>query len=476
MRKIIALILLLNCITFSKTFNETKQIDEKIVYLTFNTEFEKAEKLINQELKEDPKSLKYYFHKINTRLMRSVFIPDSLMIKNRRSYRDSLYGIWTKEVEEYLDKYEDTFEPTLENRFYIGGLYGFLGRMYGERSEWYSAFTNGKTAKNMYEDIIEEQPEFYDAYTALGMLYYYSDRLGGVMGLVTSILGLSGDREKGLEYLHLAYDKGKILNDQASILLMEIYNRLESNEEAALPFYEKFLIKYPKNKYVYMWYSWALINANEYKKLDKLIAEKEDIIEPFVKMLHFHQIGKYERSNNYRSEVEANKQRMWRRLYNHTQYIGAVNNLMLEQTEISDSLNNEQKKNYESVKENLEESIYLFRFQNLVALMNNNELAERLIADSKEFSHKPYNALFAFNCGIYFYKLNKYLKADEYFLKAKSLESSGVKYDCIKYLISIYSKHKVEKAIVEKLIDEVDDMDNDRLTFRIRDLENMYDL
>jgi hypothetical protein len=68
-----------------------------------------------------------------------------------------------EELEEKIEFFEDNLPQTLENRYYIGGLYGFLGRMYGDKKSWLSAFSNGKEAKNIYEKIIQEKPDFFES-------------------------------------------------------------------------------------------------------------------------------------------------------------------------------------------------------------------------------------------------------------------------------------------------------------------------
>lgn len=114
-----------------------------------------------------------------------------------------------------------------------------LGRFYGVNKSWMSAFSNGKNGKNILEEIIETDPNYTDAYLLLGMMYYYADRLSGVTKLITGVLGLSGDRKTGLEYLHKVDKYGVVTKWQATMILIELYSRLENNKFSALPLLEK---------------------------------------------------------------------------------------------------------------------------------------------------------------------------------------------------------------------------------------------
>ena len=87
------------------------------------------------------------------------------------------------------------------------------------------------------------------------MMNYYADRMGGFIEFVAGILGLSGDREVGLKYLQKVEKEGTINNWQATMMLIELYSRLENNKIEAIPLLEKLVKSCQKNTHVKNWLS-----------------------------------------------------------------------------------------------------------------------------------------------------------------------------------------------------------------------------
>ena len=221
------------CVVSAKSSINFTDSDKKIVFHTYNFEFDKAYEVLNPLLISEPGNLKYYFLELG---LKSMIIEKSVYDKNPAD-KWELKKKMNEEAIEYandvVEKFEDV-ELTTENKFYLGCIYGYLGRMYGVTKSWMSAFSDGKTGRGLLEEVIEEEPDFYDAYLLLGMFSYYADRMGGFMGFVAGILGFSGDREEGIEYILKTYKNGYLLSDQAELLLIELYSGLEGNGFAAL--------------------------------------------------------------------------------------------------------------------------------------------------------------------------------------------------------------------------------------------------
>ena len=78
--------------------------------------------------------------------------------------------------------------------------------------------------------------------------------------------------------------------------------------------------------------------------------------------------------------------------------------------------------------------------------------------------------------GIYFYGKGEFEKAESYFTKVKSSKDSGIKYNALKYLVEIYIQNPADTSKVELLIDEIDTLEDERLAFRAKELEEIYKL
>ena len=144
----------------------------------------------------------------------------------------------------------EELEQTTEIKFYIGCAYGYLARAHGMRQEWWSAYWAASDCENYLEEVIEEDPEFNDAYFELGVINYYpAVAVTGFTSTLAWLGGMSGDRDLGLQYLHNVADKGKLFKAEAVIALGLIYNNLENDLPLSLQYYSELLKMYPENNF-----------------------------------------------------------------------------------------------------------------------------------------------------------------------------------------------------------------------------------
>jgi hypothetical protein len=106
----------------------------------------------------------------------------------------------------------------------LGGIYGLRARLAVLQHRWIKAYFDGKKALSRMRKAVKIDPELYDAYLGLGMYEYYAGTLPGVIKLLAKLI-MSGDAEKGLEYLALCRDKGYFNALAAKLLLIEIYTQ-----------------------------------------------------------------------------------------------------------------------------------------------------------------------------------------------------------------------------------------------------------
>lgn len=269
--------------------------DKQIIYHTYNFEFDKAESILQAELEKDPENLKFYFLSLG---LKSMIIEQEVFdeIPARKwELKERLLLEGIDYANGVLEKFEDV-ELTTENKFYLGCVYGYLGRMHGVTKSWMSAFSDGKTGRNMLDEVIEENPQFNDAYLLLGMFNYYGDRMGGFLGFVAGILGFSGDRDLGIEYILKTYDEGYLLPEQAEMLLIELYSTLEGNKLDAIPLHRKFVAKYKNNYHMLNWYMRDLLYLDMTDEAGKVIkSEKNNFIDPYWLAQYYQKIGEFEK-------------------------------------------------------------------------------------------------------------------------------------------------------------------------------------
>lgn len=479
MKKLIFLLFLATAIS-ARPF-EPSLIDKRIINHTFNEEFNRAISLSQEQIKLSPTSPKYYYYYINTKILEYYKKVSELETEKRDEGRKVL----NKEIIDYCEDVIKRFENSkldIENKFYFGSIYGYLGRIYGVDGSWWSAFRAGMKSKSIMEEILKADPKFYDAYLVLGMLHYYADRLSGVTGFIAGVLGMSGDREKGLSYLHTAYEKGNLTFGQTALTLIEVYSSLEDNDYVSIKYYEEYLKQFPNSKRTLNSYCQRLLGLYETKKVEALInSDRSNLIDDYTKARYYDMTGNSGLAIKFAEEALKNEKTLWRGAANNARYIivfnswitGKVENVKKYESELDDR----NKELFASAKRYETESRWLHNFSVDIATGKSIGELEKL-SDSRPNPGKIPGSDHRFNLlmGTVYFKNNLLDKAELSFRKCLASKNERDKYTAYKYIVDIYLKQNTDKTRVEKLLDDIDDFDNDRLTFRAKDLEKRYNL
>ncbi len=114
-------------------------------------------------------------------------------------------------------------------------------------------------------------PHEYDAYYGLGIYHYYAAQLPTMIKPLSFLLGLKGDKVKGLEELRLAKDKGTYLKDDAAFFLNEIYVGFEKKYSEGIQLSTELMNKYPTNPSFYSMLCWAHDGLEQYQRSSEIL-------------------------------------------------------------------------------------------------------------------------------------------------------------------------------------------------------------
>lgn len=453
--------------------------DKEIIFYTYNFQFDKAQSLLNSQLKKNPDDLKYYFLTLGLKSMqieKAVYDEKPAL---KRELKTKMLEEAIKYADGIVEKFEDV-EKTTENKFYLGCIYGYLGRMHGVTRSWMSAFSDGKTGRNLLEDVIEENPDFHDAYLLLGMVNYYADRMGGFIGFVAGVLGFSGDRETGLDYILKTYNKGSLLSDQAELLLIELYSSLEGNGFSALPFHRKFVKKYPNNYHMKNWYVRDLIR---YEMIDeaKEVIEKDtmQLIDPYFRAHVYNKSGDYLLSNKYIDICEKNISFYYDGMKEQLKFLRTMNFWMQEDKKYSESakkLNNEYSEIFTELNKEPVLGRQIMLFGNEVSKNRLSEKSGEFLKKSPQIKNQFLDILLSYYKGIHYYRNEKYDLARRNFERVEYFDKKHFHFSSVQYLIDIFSRIEVPKTKVEILLEVIDEHEYENLSFWAKDLEKKYKL
>lgn len=208
--------------------------------LVYDMKYNEANNVFDEIIRHEPQNGYGYF-------LKSV----CYFWQYQSNTQDKVIGEKYKEItfkavdvaEEMLDKNENNIDAM----FYLGGAYGNLGRYYALDGSFIKAYWYGQKGKDYLEDVVEKDPKYCDAYLGLGIYHYYSDVLPKIIKFLSFILGIEGDKKKGIQELQLAIAKSKNTRTEAMIFLGTVYINYEKDFAKAEQLFKEVLDKYPDN-------------------------------------------------------------------------------------------------------------------------------------------------------------------------------------------------------------------------------------
>jgi hypothetical protein len=111
---------------------------------------------------------------------------------------------------------------------------------------WFSALRNAVGARHDHERVLELAPQYTDAKLVVGAHNYVMGNLPLAIKIAVALVGLSGDKKKGLDYLNDAYRANGETCVDAGIVLM-VFLRREHRYAEALQIVEAIAPRFPRN-------------------------------------------------------------------------------------------------------------------------------------------------------------------------------------------------------------------------------------
>ena len=111
---------------------------------------------------------------------------------------------------------------------------------------WFSALRNAVGARRDHERVLELDPKYVDAKLVVGTHNYVMGSLPWAVKAAVSLVGLSGTKEKGLQYLgEVAKSNGE--NSVDAEIILCVFLRREHRYDEALPMMRSLISRYPHN-------------------------------------------------------------------------------------------------------------------------------------------------------------------------------------------------------------------------------------
>ena len=156
-----------------------------------------------------------------------------------------------KQLVEQAEKLEDgelARDPKNVDMLYARGVTRGQFALYTALIEraWFSALRNAVGARRDHERVLELDPQYADAKLVVGAHYYVMGSLSFAVKMAVALVGLSGDKDKGLQYLNDAYHSNGETSVDAGIVLM-VFLRREHRYGEALQIAGAIGPRFPRN-------------------------------------------------------------------------------------------------------------------------------------------------------------------------------------------------------------------------------------
>lgn len=237
------------------------ELRQEGVSALMNMDYEGARSAFGKMIEVDPRHPAGYIYMAKTvwlghlaslrRLQTSVYSKEDSFFAEEDDPADPEVD---KEFHEFVDKGILLAEARLQAdkkdtiaMYYLGAAKNMVaGYEATVRRSFISALKNGSKGVGVHRDLLKIDPQFVDAQMSIGMYNYVVGSLPLAVKILVFLGGVRGSRSKGLEMLEEVAAKGTYARDDASTLLVMLYNR-EDRLKDSLKILDQLLERHPGN-------------------------------------------------------------------------------------------------------------------------------------------------------------------------------------------------------------------------------------
>jgi tetratricopeptide (TPR) repeat protein len=226
----------------------------------YNMEYDRATQEFEKILEKHPNDPFAVNHLLSTILMHNLYETGGM---NTGDYtNDSFIGHAPRPTDpkikerikslaqraEALEEQELKANPRNVDALYSRGVTRAQFAVYTGLVEraWFSALRNAVGARHDHERVLELDPTYIDAKMVVGTHNYVVGNLPWSVKVAAALAGLTGSKEKGLEYLReVAKSNGE--NSVDAKVILSLFLRREHQYDEALGYMQDLANRYPKN-------------------------------------------------------------------------------------------------------------------------------------------------------------------------------------------------------------------------------------
>ena len=188
---------------------------------------------------------------------------------------------------EKAEKKKEQNNLTAQDYLYFGGAVGFRGINKALTGNWMGAFVDGLKGKGYLEKALEVDPELYDVYYGLGSYHFWKSLKSRVFWWLPFV---SDNRQKGIDMIMLAIEKGKYARKDAKLALVRVW--VENKEyDKAFAMVDELKETYPNKPFLL----WLLAQAQQENRMyDEALGTYRKLLGALTSSPYYHPAGEVE--------------------------------------------------------------------------------------------------------------------------------------------------------------------------------------
>jgi tetratricopeptide (TPR) repeat protein len=184
--------------------------------------------------------------------------------------------------------------------YFLGTAEGYDAYERIEREDWLTGVRKGMLSASWFEEVIEADSLFYDAYVGAGTYYYWSSRKTAFIRWLPFV---KDNRELGIKLLVLCAERSRYNRFAAMSALISIY--LDAENYALAEKWSRHALKYYPNNRIFLW---GLATAlDRQKRAGEAVSAYEYLLENILCVKSPHPYGEIVcRLNLVKSKLAVN--------------------------------------------------------------------------------------------------------------------------------------------------------------------------
>jgi tetratricopeptide (TPR) repeat protein len=224
----------------STALDRAREITLEGMRALYNFQIERACEKFDEAVRLEPRYPRPYYARALPTLWRAF------ASRSQTDYEESL-RLLSSAIEiglRYLDEVDDEDPDVLTT---VGLAYGYRTYIHVVNKSYLKAALDAKKSYDYFTDAIIADPQFYDAYLGLGVYHFSVATISRPLRWLVGILGVEGDRDRGIREIELAARRGRFTAAEAKYFLIQFLPWYKGDFETSERLVDELIRVYPSN-------------------------------------------------------------------------------------------------------------------------------------------------------------------------------------------------------------------------------------